>query len=70
MIRSRWCWLFAPFQSVFGMHNRGTFEIFLYALNPADGSKERKRLEHDVEHFRDVSALTSLEAAEAIARDG
>lgn len=60
-----------PFsQSAFGMHDRDQFEVFLYALNPDDGSPERRRMEGDVEHFRDLSALTARDAAATIANDG
>lgn len=52
------------------MHDREEFEVFLYALNPDDGSHRRRRMELEVEHFRDVSALTAREAAAAIAEDG
>lgn len=52
------------------MHDRSSFEVFLYALNPNDGSEQRRRLEAEVEHFRDLSTLTAREAAAAIAEDG
>lgn len=51
------------------MHDRGAFEVFLYALNPSDGSAERDRMEEEVEHFRDLSALTAREAADVISQD-
>lgn len=57
-------------QSTFGMHDRSAFEVFLYALNPSDGSSQRRHMEEEVEHFRDLSALTAREAAEAISDDG
>ena len=52
------------------MHDRSRFEVFLYALNPDDGSEQRRRLEVEVENFRDLSTLTAREAAAAIADDG
>lgn len=52
------------------MHDRDQFEVFLYALNADDGSPERRRMEEDVEHFRDLSALTAREAATTIENDG
>jgi len=52
------------------MHDRSGFEVFLYALNTDDGSQQRRRLEGDVEHFRDLSTLTAREAAAAISNDG
>lgn len=57
-------------QSTFGMHDRTRFEVFLYALNPDDDSVQRRRMEDEVEHFRDLSLLTAREAAAAIADDG
>lgn len=52
------------------MHDRDEFDVFLYALNPDDGSHRRRRMELEVENFRDVSALTTQEAAAAIVEDG
>ncbi|CAB1106042.1 GT41 [Ectocarpus sp. CCAP 1310/34] len=46
------------------------FEVFLYALNPDDGSAPRRRMEREVENFRDLSMMTAGEAAAAIADDG
>ncbi|CBJ28382.1 UDP-N-acetylglucosamine--peptide N-acetylglucosaminyltransferase, family GT41 [Ectocarpus siliculosus] len=57
-------------QSTFGMHDRDSFEVFLYALNPDDGSAPRRRMEREVENFRDLSMMTAGEAAAAIADDG
>lgn len=52
------------------MHKRQVLEVFLYALNPSDGSPERIAMEKEVENFRDVSLLTAREAAGVMARDG
>lgn len=52
------------------MHDLAEFEVFLYALNADDGSKERRRMEDDVEHFHDLSTLTAREAAAIISNDG
>ncbi|CAM9655738.1 unnamed protein product, partial [Choristocarpus tenellus] len=57
------------FDGTFGSHDRSRFEVYLYSLNAADGSKERHRMEKDVEHFRDLSAMTSQEAARTISED-
>ncbi|CAM9927499.1 unnamed protein product, partial [Ectocarpus fasciculatus] len=57
-------------QSTFGMHDRKSFEVFLYALNPDDGSEQRRRMEGEVENFRDLSMMTAAEAAAAIEDDG
>jgi len=52
------------------MIGRDQLQVYLYALNPADGSARRKRMEEEVEHFRDLSAPTALEAAATISEDG
>ena len=52
------------------MIDRDQFEVFLYALNPDDRSPQRRRMEGEVEHFRDLSALTAAEAAAVISEDG
>lgn len=52
------------------MHDRENFEVFVYALNPSDGSKARRRIENEAEHFRDLGALTAREAAQLISDDG
>ncbi|KAL9162279.1 hypothetical protein ABFS82_07G079400 [Erythranthe guttata] len=45
--------------SVFGMHDRENVEIFCYALSPNDGTEWRLRIQSEVEHFIDVSAMAS-----------
>lgn len=45
--------------SVFGMHNKEHIEVFCYALSQNDGSEWRQRIQAEVEHFIDVSALSS-----------
>jgi protein O-GlcNAc transferase len=57
-------------QSLYGMHNNKLFEIFCYALNGPDGSGWRRRIENEVEHFKDISQLHSGEAAQLIHNDG
>lgn len=52
------------------MHDRRKLEVFLYALNPSDGSAARRRMEDEAEHFQDLSKLTAVEAAEVISADG
>lgn len=44
-------------QSVPGMHNRDKVEIFCYALSPNDGTKFRSKIEHEADHFVDLSSL-------------
>ena len=57
-------------QSVWGLHDRSRFEIFLYALTPSDNSKHRARAEADAEHFLDCSALSDEDTARVIHADG
>eukprot|EP00981_Chlorochromonas_danica_P001352 scaffold289_cov169-Ochromonas_danica.AAC.13 len=56
-------------QSLFGLHDRSKYEVFCYALTPSDGSIYREKIEREVEHFVDVSALHSGEAAQMINHD-
>merc|ERR1711920_779654 len=57
-------------QSVFGMHDRSRFEVFCYALTPNDNSQWRRKIESEVEHFRDISNLMNGDAARLINDDG
>jgi len=52
--------------SVFGLHNRDKFEVFVYALKKSDGSKWAKRIEESSEHFLDVSAWDTVRIAKHI----
>ncbi|KAL8171812.1 hypothetical protein V2J09_023616 [Rumex salicifolius] len=55
--------------SVFGMHNRKSVEVFCYALSPNDGTEWRQRTQSEVEHFVDVSSLSSDAIAKMINED-
>lgn len=58
-------------QSVPGLHDRSRFEVFCFSLIAPDGSSFRKKLESEVEHFIDVSAITNVvEIADLIAKHG
>lgn len=58
-------------QSVYGLHRTSTtVECFCYALTASDNSAWRHRIESEVEHFRDISAMTAKQSAEVIAKDG
>ena len=57
-------------QSVWGLHDRSRFEVFLYALTPSDGSSFRARAENDADRFVDCSGLDDTAIAEAIHADG
>ncbi|GMH11397.1 hypothetical protein Nepgr_013238 [Nepenthes gracilis] len=55
--------------SVFGIHNRKNVEVFCYALSPNDGTEWRQRIQSEVEHFVDVSAMSSDMIAKMINED-
>ncbi|GMH20261.1 hypothetical protein Nepgr_022102 [Nepenthes gracilis] len=55
--------------SVFQMHNRENVEVFCYALSPSDGSEWRLRIQSEVEHFVDVSSMSSDVIAKLINDD-
>jgi protein O-GlcNAc transferase len=55
---------------LFGLHDRGAFEVFAYSFGPNDGSRFRREIESTCEHFRDVAALPHAEIARRIADDG
>ncbi|XP_049369936.1 probable UDP-N-acetylglucosamine--peptide N-acetylglucosaminyltransferase SEC isoform X2 [Solanum verrucosum] len=55
--------------SVFGMHDKENVEVFCYALSPNDGTEWRIRTQTEVEHFIDVSSLTSDVIARMINED-
>lgn len=58
-------------QSIYGYHGRAmSVECFCYALTPSDQSMWRRRIESEVEHFRDISGMTAQQSAAAIASDG
>ena len=57
-------------QSVFGLHDRDIYDVYIYALTPDDRSEWRASIERDVEHFRDITQLTSGDAARLINADG
>ncbi|KIM34507.1 glycosyltransferase family 41 protein [Serendipita vermifera MAFF 305830] len=55
--------------SVFGMHDRQRFNIYVYATTSSDNSHYRQRIEEDAEFFRDVSKSTTHSIVEQIHRD-
>jgi len=57
-------------QSVFGLHDRSRFEVFCYALSASDRSPWRRKIETEVEHFKDISQLQNGDAAQLIHNDG
>ncbi|EGO24549.1 glycosyltransferase family 41 protein [Serpula lacrymans var. lacrymans S7.9] len=56
-------------QSVFGLHDLNDFNVFVYALTPSDGSSFRHQIEHDSQHFLDVSQMSCDDVVERILRD-
>ena len=57
-------------QSVFGMHNREQFEVYCYACSTDDQSSWRQKIQSEVEHFKDITALQAGDAASLIHSDG
>jgi len=53
-------------QGLFGLHDRGGFEIHAVSHGKNDGSTYRKRIEADADRFVDVAAMTDRGAAQAI----
>ena len=53
-------------QSVFGMHDKSRFEVFCFALSPNDGSQWRAKVEREVEHVEDLTALSFADCARTI----
>ena len=57
-------------QSTFGFHDLTRFEVFVYALNPDDGSSWRHKIKREAEHFKDLSGIMHADAARVIHADG
>jgi protein O-GlcNAc transferase len=57
-------------QGLFGLHDRNDFEVFAYSYGPDDDSSYRHRVKRDCDHFRDVAALSTADAARCIHADG
>lgn len=57
-------------QSIFGLHDKRRIQVTVYALSASDMSVWRKKIEKEVENFRDISALTHDDAARVIHADG
>ena len=50
-------------------HNKTQFEIYAYSYGINDQSEERKRLEKAFDYFRDIRAISTLDAAKQINQD-
>ena len=57
-------------QTLFGMHDREQFEIFVYSHGTDDDSIYRKRIRRDADVFRDVKAMSIPDCARKIHGDG
>lgn len=58
-------------QSIPGMHDRSSVEIFCYALSPDDGTTFRSKIQRESEHFVDLSQIPcNGKAADRINADG
>ncbi|RGB38288.1 glycosyltransferase family 41 protein [Rhizophagus diaphanus] len=57
-------------QSVFELHNRQHFEIYVYALNPDDGSAYRQKIMAGCDHPRDCSGSSTKDICDQIIQDG
>mmetsp|Transcript_12973 Transcript_12973/g.19544 ORF Transcript_12973/g.19544 Transcript_12973/m.19544 type:complete len:972 (-) Transcript_12973:253-3168(-) len=56
-------------QSVFGLHDRSKFEIICYSLSPSDQSTWRRKIEADVDSFKDVCEMHFGDAVNLIRGD-
>lgn len=56
-------------QSVFGLHSKGSYNIFCYATSPSDQSTYRLKVEAEAHHFLDVSSWTTQQIVERIVMD-
>jgi protein O-GlcNAc transferase len=52
------------------LHDRASFEVFLYATGPDDGSELRRQLVAGADHFADVRTLPDHAVASRIEHDG
>lgn len=52
--------------SVFGMHDRARFNVFIYTTSQWDGTAYRPKISQDVEHFVDVSSWPTHAIVECI----
>ncbi|MEX0808094.1 MAG: tetratricopeptide repeat protein [Dongiaceae bacterium] len=56
--------------SMFGRHDRDSFEVIGYSIGPDDGSHWRRRAEQGFDRLVDLQALGDADAAAAIRADG
>ncbi|KAI8453094.1 UDP-N-acetylglucosaminyltransferase [Phakopsora pachyrhizi] len=56
-------------QSVFGLHDQSRFKIFCYATSTSDDSIYRKKIQDEVEVFKDISTWSCERAVNEIVKD-
>ena len=56
--------------SALPLHDRSRFKVFAYSSGPDDRSEVRRSIEHNVDRFVDIAAMSDAEAAAMIAADG
>lgn len=54
---------------LFGMHDRGRYEVFAYSTGPDDDSQLRREVEAGCDHFVDVARFDAVALAQRIALD-
>ncbi len=57
-------------QTLFAHHDRERFEVFAYSFGPDDGSRYRRAIERDAEHFVELAGIDDTAAAGRVLRDG
>jgi predicted O-linked N-acetylglucosamine transferase (SPINDLY family) len=57
-------------QGLFSRHDREQFEVFAYSIGKNDHSDFRQRIEADVDQFRELRPLNTVQAAQRIYQDG
>ena len=57
-------------RSMFGAHDKGRFEVFIYSYGPRSGSEGRARIAASVEHWHDIAAVDDDGAASLIRSHG
>ena len=55
---------------LYGLHDRESFEIYVYSTGRDDGSEMRQRVARESDHFIDLRQVGTLEAAQKIFNDG
>lgn len=58
------------FATLFGLHDRERFEVFVYSWAKEDHSPYRRQIQSEAEHFIDCYRLPDKELAERMASDG